>query len=1232
MTAKGIFFGLLLYVALAWVGAAYLYSGPEIIHYGLLFTAIGLIVVLSLLILIRLFGWWRQLRAKRPVRSAPAPPSPAFAPAHPDDQALAALIAEANAVLAKSPSFAGKRLSSFPSYLLVGPEASGKTSSFLASGLEPQLLAGQGTSPVTSTRLANLWLARQAVFAEIGGSIFSGDLSRWSQTLRTLRGRVAVPFWRKLWGAPEEQMDLRGVIAFCDSKDFTGASSDPQRLERSIRNWQERLRAIADEFGAFPVYLAITRCDKIPYFPDFFRRLPESETNQVLGCTLDQGTRERSSPGEVAAETEAKRLTASFRRLYHALAQRRLIHLAHEPNPAQRPAVYEFPREFKRIRSPLVQFLTDVFRPSALGPGPVLRGYYLIGVREQEAVVADPAATIIEFGPSASMEATRLFRGDATQILQPESALKSPGSAARLVPRWLFVTDLFHRIVLLDQFARPARKVADRFEGKRRVAFGAACALCVLLCSGFGVSWVRNRGLLSDVQTAAGSRIERQGAALSLADLDSLEKLRVQIVRLEGRLPWSFHLGLYSGDGILQPARTAYFRRFERALLIDLNRSMTADLAALPDNPDSSAPYDPVYRVLKTHLIITSGSCAVDSGLVSRTLKEYRARIAPGATSDWRALADRQIDFYARELTAGNPVRLPEDMEARDHARQYLQKVKGIDRLYASLLAGAEKQVSNANRLRDLAPNYAQVLSGPDEISTAFSKDGWAYFEKASKGTNPAILGEACVVGETGGLVSAWQQNAETEHALTRLFISDYIDHWRKFVEGFSVLKYSGPQDAARKLEILADHKSPLLGLLAMTANQTNFPLPNPAADANVVQKGVRKLLGSFSKSEAQAKEAEAKAKTAAGIPEETGETPSSPADIARFFQPVHWVEPPGSETWVGEKSAAYIDALSQLRHSMQDIAQGARNPDPAVYQAASQNYDKAMDTVRQIAKGFRPVGVGGLDMTVETLLEEPIRLTNPFIIHDIEKVGAQKVNGELRSFCSVERNTFRKYPFQSAAPDDVTLEELSAMLQPASGALWKFQQQSLGDFVIRDGSQWKAKDPSKKPQVTPELLAFLNRAQAVTDVFYAGGAAQPQLTYTLRPKLDASFKDTVLELEIDGKSYPWTSSLQKQFTWPAPPGTPNPGAIARLRTTGPSFPFASRPGIWGIFRILGDAEPRELGAKLVEWKYGSGGVGRRELIQPAPVQLEIVRFPGDQDVFNPRFWAGLRCPSVAVQ
>ena len=107
----------------------------------------------------------------RKAAARPAPPPKSVAPVHPDDEAMSALVAEANAALAKAPSFAWRRdgalLSKMPLYLLIGPEGSGKTSTFLNSGLEPQLLAGQGTAPDSPTRLCNLWMAKDAEYAEI---------------------------------------------------------------------------------------------------------------------------------------------------------------------------------------------------------------------------------------------------------------------------------------------------------------------------------------------------------------------------------------------------------------------------------------------------------------------------------------------------------------------------------------------------------------------------------------------------------------------------------------------------------------------------------------------------------------------------------------------------------------------------------------------------------------------------------------------------------------------------------------------------------------------------------------------------------------------------------------------------------------------------------------------------------------------------------------------------------
>lgn len=1228
MTIKTLLFSLFLYVALVWVWAAYSRSGTELEEFGLLWTAVGLVILLLGIIVTRLFGWWRLRRA----RATERPPTPVkVAPVvRQEDASLAALIAEANTNLAKAPGYVQRGptpLSGMPLYLLIGPEVSGKTSVFLSSGLDPHLLAGQSAGTVSGDP-CSLWFANNVIFAEVSGRAFGGDLNRWTELLKMLRGEAPVPWWRRLWSEPHEGLALRGVVGFCDVKDFT-AASDNIAAEHRSRNWQERLGVIGEVFGVeFPVYQVITKCDTILYFQDFFRRLPESEVRQVLGCTLPFGGSEATGGGTGFVEQQGQKLTRAFRSLYTAMATRRIVQLIHEPDPSKRPAIYEFPRELNRIRRPLVQFLSNAFRPHPLRLGPLFKGFFLTGLRQVEAAAVGLGDTRINWSfVKSGDDATRVFSADATRILRADEAGKRPYNPSGLTMQRMFVADLFRGILVTDQTGPKPKRVDPRMEQYRRVVFGMVLAICVLLCFAWFWSWLGNRELLHEAESAAAKERQTQGRASSLVELQALEDLRVQAARLtdyhRNGPPLGLRWGLYSGNSVESTIREIYFRRFEEIILNPLNEIIVARLHGLPANPGPSDPYDPVYDLLKAHLMIACDCCKAEPAFLSSLLKQVRdeSHVAVGLNEG--TLIDHQIDSYASELPFGNPIHVTEDESARDHARQYLLSIRGIDRIYQAILNKAEQTLAKPQRLGDLAPDYATVMRGSGEVKSVFTPEGWRLVEKESKEGNRAALGDSCVVGGISSLVNERQQDADLARQIQSKFLRDYILNWRNFVAGFSVERYNSPEDAARRLEILTGHRSPLLAVFAMTANQTNFA--SGSSQPGFIESKVP-VLGKIFKA---GKKAESTGENLAGA--HANLPPVNPNDITRSFQPVDWVVPPNSDTWVVEKNSAYIDALSQLGHSMEEVARTSDNPDPSVHQAASQNYDKAMAAVHQIAQGFKPVGVEGVDVAVQQLLEEPIRLTKPFIITDIGKATGGKINGELHAFCSRLRNTTRKYPFQQSS-DEVTLLELANAFAPITGSVWKFQAEVLGELTVKDGAQWKAKDPAKKPQVTPGMLAFLNRAQSITDAFYPAGATQTQLTYTLRPKLDSSFKDSTLELEIDGHVFQWTTSLQKQFTWPAPPGTQDLGAVARVRAGVVTIPVASRGGLWGIFRIMSDAEPRPLNSKTVEWKNLRGGDGRLEAIQPAPVRIEIVEFPGGHDLFNPTFFDGLQCPAYAVQ
>ena len=926
MSIKSLLLFLFLYVCLVWVGAAILKEGPEIRQFGLFWTAAGLIAVLAWIVIAWLWGWFRIARARAAAKPKTTPKGPAAIGLHEDDAALLALIQEAKISLAKATGAGAQRtrLADLPLYLLVGPENSGKTSTFLNSGLEPVPLSGQptGSGQTIPTRLCNIWLARNALFVELGGRAFSGDLARWASLLRVLRGGSVIPLWRRLLKETDQGLNLRGIIAFCDIKEFTAASSPQgrEKLERLSSVWSDRLGAITQVFGSqFPVYLINTKTDAVPHFADYFGRMRDPELSQVFGCSLPTAARDGAAVEGGSADFENKRLTKTLSPLLHRLAERRIVHLAHESDESRKPGIYEFPRELRRIRPTLAQFMVDVFRPHPLRHTPFLRGYYFTGTCEEE--LAGTPSRKPPADDSSVSDATAIFQGDATQVFQSLEAARGPKQTSRagVVRRWAFVAELFTSVVLPDNLVpRPIAPAPDqRIDLYRKLACGAVCALCLFLCGCFLWSWVGNTRLLQSIGAGAQASIHGQKPAIS--ELQSLDDLRQQAMRLldydRNGPPWRLRWGLYSGNALAQPARDLYFRRFQEMLLSDLNGAITNRLKAVPMTAGSDdAAYDPVSKLLKAHLMISSGSCKPDAPFVSQVLRQTLDETAPGSTSDWRLLADRQIEFYAGELASGNPAKVAVDGVAVERARGYLRSIQGADRIYAGLLSQAEKRFPNPQKLAAIASNYAQVLNGPGEVSGAFTPEGWNYVKNASKDAKSNTPGDSCIEDQRN-FVTGIQQNLELERSLQRLFVRDYIDQWQKFVKSFSVIRYSGAADAARKLEVLADHKSPLLAVFALASRNTNFA---PSA-ASPLDKPKKAIAGIFEK----AKEA------VSGQPENilpNLKAPDGQSEIANAFQPVQWVVPPVSETWVTDKNSAYMDALAQLGHSMQGRFHAAAN------------------------------------------------------------------------------------------------------------------------------------------------------------------------------------------------------------------------------------------------------------------------------------------------------------------
>jgi hypothetical protein len=239
-------------------------------------------------------------------------------------------------------------------------------------------------------------------------------------------------------------------------------------------------------------------------------------------------------------------------------------------------------------------------------------------------------------------------------------------------------------------------------------------------------------------------------------------------------------------------------------------------------------------------------------------------------------------------------------------------------------------------------------------------------------------------------------------------------------------------------------------------------------------------------------------------------------------------------------------------------------------------------------------------------------------------------VEVEVSRFCSSFQPLLRKYPFNLSSSIDLPLRDFTDYFAPGQGAIWEFQSASLAELTILDGGVWKRNPASQQLKASQALLDFLNKAQQITKAFFPDGGVDPHLSYTLRQ--DLADPGQVIKLQIDGQAHEFGASagiLQHTFRWPAVPA--QQGAVAQSGTSKFSATFSAQAGVWSVFRMFGDAEPRELLQKTLVWKRTKGASGVSGPMDP-PVTLELVGFPGNVDIFNPKFFADLKCPSKTAQ
>jgi type VI protein secretion system component VasK len=325
-------------------------------------------------------------------------------------------------------------------------------------------------------------------------------------------------------------------------------------------------------------------------------------------------------------------------------------------------------------------------------------------------------------------------------------------------------------------------------------------------------------------------------------------------------------------------------------------------------------------------------------------------------------------------------------------------------------------------------------------------------------------------------------------------------------------------------------------------------------------------------------------------------------------FQPSTAVVPPGPpDKYRLPSNEGYVAALSGLEAALSTLAKSPSTTDPNSTKPVLDAAGEAHRAVSKLAGGFRVDPDGGVERSVQQLLEQPITYAEAIA----GRASTEQINAAGGRFCAQFTQLSGKFPFNSAAAQEVSIAQLNQILAPNTGALWTFYSSTLAPLVVKQGSRYVAGQGAL--QVSQNFLNFFNRATSLSDTLYPAGATSPRFTFTLKP-LPSNLDGFVLKI---GSETLQASESAKTFAWT--------GAGENVEVTSRGGdPLETDQGTWAVFRFMMNA--RWTGPDL-EWISQSNG---KTVILPNG-KVKSFRYQLQVNGFNPlrpSELSGLRCVS----
>ncbi|MBL6456921.1 type VI secretion system membrane subunit TssM [Belnapia sp. T6] len=777
---------------------------------------------------------------------------------------------------------------------------------------------------------------------------------------------------------------------------------------------------------------------------------------------LDKETRAQvwgmTFPVEAGPEGVAGKFAGEFGALLGRLQDRLLERLQAERGPSQRAAIMAFPGQVASLAEPVGAFAAAAFGGTRLDPAPMLRGVYLASGTQE--------------GTPIDRLTGALSRAFGLDPRRPVGVLGQKG-------RSFFLGRLLREVVFNEARLAARDRGAER---RRRMVAIAAWSLALVVTAG-GLAWAYSAYNAEQRRAAAleEALAKAEGAGRTVRFdpvVDANLASALPYLDAAKPLPAAAHapgggLGLSQEAELAAGAEAAYRRVLDRVMLPRLLAGLEAQIRTNFQRADY------LYEATRVYLMLGRQG-PLDKPLVREWLLADWLRAFPGATGapQREALLGHLDALLAMEFSA-----YPLDGALVDGARRVFSRLPMAERVYSRLrpLGQSLRPWTPAEALGPAGQRFFTRASGrplTEGVPGLFTIDGlYRTLMPALGDAVRAAAAESWVLGPEARAAGA-EDPARLEAAVLGLYAEDYARAWQTLLDDLVLPPFRNLIDAAEGLNVLGAPTSPIRDLLRAAARQLSpgtppdgWAAPGRGAEAQRVQAA-----------QGQA-------------PAPTGAEPVAQLVETRFQ---------ALRTAAGQPLDGVLAIVNEL---YVQVARLASSPPGTVVPAPAAGLDPGQRLLAEAARQPQPLArwLTALGQSTATQRSGGAKAA-------IAAAGGQALGPVCRALGDPRAIPF---PFRRDAAQDIPVDDFARLFGPG-GSLDQFFAQWIRPYVDTTQKPWRlVATAGLAPPVTQADVQQFERAQAIRDAFFPGGAMMGGLRFELVPQgFDPNAQGAILEVE----------------------------------------------------------------------------------------------------------------------